>query len=171
MFKSGHAANVGAVLQMVLIAGSGTLDKGNGFRLLVVAGTENFALGGSIGSRQTLHHHVGDNGGRRIVFQIGNLIWIIRIPASRPDNGTYLQGEGFGLHVEINRIIFARGFDCCETFCGAGLFFQDIPTGKGHFMGQIDRLGFSHAEIEFIVNLVGAGLGAIAAGGCNLILM
>ena len=45
LLQGGHAADVGAVGQVVFITGAGALDKGDAFGRLVVGRAQDFALG------------------------------------------------------------------------------------------------------------------------------
>jgi len=48
---------------MVFIPGAGTLHKSHFLGDLLVAGPEDLAAGGTVGGRQALHLHVGDDVG------------------------------------------------------------------------------------------------------------
>ena len=116
MLEGRHAADVRAVLEVVLVTGTGTLDKGKRGGLLVVPGPEDLALGRAVVRGQALHHHVGDDRRRGGKVEVGDVVGIVGVPTGRPDDRTDLQREGLGLHVQIHRIVLAGRLDSAETF-------------------------------------------------------
>ena len=92
-------------------------------------------------------------------------VGIIGLPAGGPDDGAHLQVDGLGLHLQVDRIVFAGFLDRGGVIGADNLRRDDKSGGKGHFKGQIGAFGFAHTEVELIGHFGLAGLGAVAAAG------
>ena len=155
---------------MVFIPRAGTLNKSNTLGCLAVGWACNISLGRSVGSGQPFHHHIGNNIRILTETEIFNLPGIIGLPTGCPDYRSHLKIDGFGLHVEIDRIIFAG------LLHPGGVFWRSFDRRINHKSSrichvkrQVSTLYGVHVEIEGTFYFRLAGGCAITAAGAVLV--
>ncbi|MGP8050648.1 MAG: FGGY family carbohydrate kinase [Desulfobaccales bacterium] len=164
LLQGGHAADIGTIGQMVLIPGTGALDKGHLFGGLLVRRPEDQPAGGAVGGRQALHLHVGDDVGYLAEPQIIHLGGIVKFPTAGQDDGPHLELQGLGQHVQLDGFVLAGLLALPAAVAAARRGVDDVLLGKGEIEGDVSCLGLVQTIIEIINPPGGAGLGAGITG-------
>ena len=168
LFKRGHTADRGAVIEIVLVTAACALHKSHVLDFLAIGRPQDPALGRPVRRRQAFHHHVGDDiaGGGKV--QVVNLRRVVWIPAGGEDDAAGLDLDGLGLHIQIDGVVFAS-LDTLLATAGAGALVDDIAHRESHFVRQIDGAGCIHAVVEIVGTLSGAFADAVIAAGALLV--
>ena len=169
MLQRGRAADRRTVRQVVPVARSGTLHKGDGaWRHVIRRSPERSPV--RTGYReQPFELDVGDNIGRLAVCQSGNFSRIKTLPSGGHDHGMHCEGLLLRRRLQVDRLIAAG----LHTFAAGGPFagfsIDLIFSGERQRLRQVDRPGDPHVVVEAVGTLFRADRRAIAAGGTAVV--
>src|ERR1019366_5024959 len=87
VLQRSRATDRRAIRKMILVARSGALHECHRARLFPVRGAQDLTAGRPVGSREPLHHHIGDDVRTPAEPQILNLRGVVGSPTSGNDHG------------------------------------------------------------------------------------
>ena len=155
--------------QVVFVARPGALDEGDVLRFLAVRGAQQFAAGGAVRIGEALEFQAGDDVIETVITVRLYLRRIVGFPASRPDHRADFQLDRLGRHIEVDGIVFARGFGLLAVRRADDGRVEHVALRIGHRVRQIGGARFGKTVFVRIANLRLHRFGAFAAGGAVLV--
>ena len=150
LLERGQAADPRAVAEMILIARSCALDEDRALDRSPVGWPEDLALRGTVGRRQSLHHHVGDDVRISAEPEVVDAAGVVGVPAGGHDDGARLERHAPPLHAEVDRLVLADLHALGALGEPAGGVVDRVLHREGHLVGEVDGLRLAHAEVEGI---------------------
>ena len=155
LLESGHTADVGAVVQVVLVTGTGALHESDAFGTTAVGRTDDLAAGGAEGGGQAFELHVGHAVLDLAGAQVGQVGDVVGLPAGGHHDGAHIEFDLAGGFVLVQELLAgdAGGVSLAQ---GVGVQHEAVGERKRH--GFVQSLALGQPEVEFV------GHGAFQAG-------
>lgn len=106
LFERRHAANVRAVFQMIFVARTGALNKGNVLDFFAIGRTNQLAASRTSHAFElNIGHHI-----LVTLVTVGmNFLCVVGLPARRPNYRARFELHDFFIHVQVDCVELARG--------------------------------------------------------------
>src|SRR5271165_6107087 len=167
LFERCHAADAGAVLEVIVVARSGALDKSNAFYLFAIRRADDAALGGARGRREPFHLDVGDHVGMET--ESLDHARIERLPTSGPNHRLYFELAALRRHLQFDRAVCASGKALSALLAGTCCRIDCVTERPGKIGGKVNGAGCSQAVVERVRARFRAGRDAGSTGRTSFI--